>query len=97
LLIAGAAKEVENSNEAESEEQEHDDKNPLPAEPRETEPDTEEKDGGAENDIGRLSFGRSGGRCQGVIGRAAIVAIDRVLIHHTSREKRETWADGEQS
>jgi hypothetical protein len=49
----------------------------------ESDPDAEEEGGGAEDDVGRLSFGRDRGRCQGVSGRADAGAIDRLggLVH----------------
>ena len=42
----------------------------------ESDPDAEE--GNAEDDVGRLSFGRDRGQCQGVSARANTGAIDRL-------------------
>ena len=93
--IAGAAKEVEDGNKADEEEQEHDDEDPLPTERGETKPDAEEEHSGDEDDVGGLSFGRVGARCQGVIGRAATSAIDRVLIHRTRKKTQARMSKAE--
>ena len=88
--IAGAAKEVEDGDKADEEERERDDKHPLPTEGRETEPDAEEEHGGAEDDVGGLSFGKVRGRCQGVIGRAAHTQAPQ----HGDMEQEECQSSG---
>ena len=89
--IAWAVEEVQDGNEGDKGENKCKDEQPPPVEVREREPDTKEEGGSADHDVDRLS---SWVRCQGVIGRAASGAIDRVLIH---RARTETRAGGEQT